>query len=132
MAVEGAFLIQSISNFMTRLNFSIENRKKNLLFDGGNGGVTNKKLKNSLILTGKQYVVQIFKRKQHTKLYWLDKKKIKYLERFKFGCMYTVHYTAWYQDHRQFKKSLHNICTYDIKVKSWESFFLSDLLALKC
>ena len=32
-----------------------------------NGGVKNKMLNNSSILTGKQYVVQIYKIKLHTK-----------------------------------------------------------------
>jgi hypothetical protein len=38
------------------------------LFNGGNGGVKNKKLNNGSILTGKKYVVQIYKIKLHTKI----------------------------------------------------------------
>ena len=35
--------------------------------NGGNGGVKNKMLNNGSILTGKKYVVQIYKIKLHTK-----------------------------------------------------------------
>ena len=50
MLLEGAFFIQSISNFMKRPDF-----------------FKNKILNNGSILTGKKYVVQIYEIKLHTK-----------------------------------------------------------------
>ena len=72
MLLEGAFFIQSISNFLKRPDFYL---RQNLVFlvyrhsavNGGNGGVKNKMLNNGLILTGKKYVVQIYKIRLHTK-----------------------------------------------------------------
>ena len=40
---------------------------RHLAVNGGNGGVKNKMVNNGLILTGKKYVVQIYKIKLHTK-----------------------------------------------------------------
>ena len=60
-ALEGAFFIQSTSNFMKRPDFVLVT-KFSL-----NGGVKIKMLNNDSILTGKKYVVQIYKIKLHTK-----------------------------------------------------------------
>ena len=73
MLLEGAFFIQSISNVMEK--GQIFYLWQNLVFlvypplavNGGNGGVKNKMLNNGSILTGKKYVVQIYKIKLHTK-----------------------------------------------------------------
>ena len=49
---------------MTKFSFSCLHH---LAVNGGNGGVKNKMLNNSSILTGKRYVVQIYEIKPHTK-----------------------------------------------------------------
>ena len=64
MLLEGAFFIQSISNFMKRPDFLFVTKFSfsclpPLAVNGGNGGVKNKMLNNGSILTGKKYVVQI-------------------------------------------------------------------------
>jgi hypothetical protein len=65
MLLEGAFFIQSISNFMKRPDFVFVYRHSAV--NSGNGGFKNKMLNNGSILTGKKYVVQIYKIKLHTK-----------------------------------------------------------------
>ena len=69
MLLEGAFFIQSISNFMKRPVFVFVTKFSFSCLPplGGNGGVKNKMLNNCSILTGKKYVVQIYKIKLHTK-----------------------------------------------------------------
>ena len=52
---------------MSRLKIYIFLFACHLAVNGGKGGVKNKMLKNNQILTGKMYIVQIYKRKQHTK-----------------------------------------------------------------
>ena len=68
MNLEGIFLIQLTSNFVSRLAC-------HLAVNGRNDGVKNKILKNGLILTGKKCVVKIYKRKQHTQNHidWIKK-----------------------------------------------------------
>ena len=72
MLLEGAFLFQSISNFIKRpdilfvTKFSFSCLTPLAVF-GGNGGVKNKMLNNGSILTVKIYVVQSYKIKLHTK-----------------------------------------------------------------
>ena len=63
MPLEGAFLIQLTSNFVSRINFTI--RKKHIFIfarssavNGGNGGVQNKTLKNYSTLTTKMRVIK--------------------------------------------------------------------------
>ena len=79
MLLEGAFFIQSISNFMKRPDFLFVTKFCFSCFSlGGNGGVKNKMLNNGSILMRKKYVVQIYKIKLHTKNH-VDWKKNKYL-----------------------------------------------------
>ena len=80
MLLEGAFFIQSISNFMKRPDFLFLTKFTFSFLPplGGiqrNVGVRNKMLNNGSILTGKKYVVQIYKIKLHTKNHadWIKK-----------------------------------------------------------
>jgi hypothetical protein len=66
MLLEGAFFIQSISNFMKRPDFLFVTKFSFSCLPPL--GVKNKMLNNGLILTGKKYVVQIYKIKLHTKI----------------------------------------------------------------
>ena len=64
--------IQLISNFMKRSSFFLCDKILFFLFtavNGGNSGVKKKMLKNGSIVTGKIYVIQIYKGKLYTKNY---------------------------------------------------------------
>ena len=69
MLLEGAFVIQLISNFMKRPDFLFLTNLVFLVYRHltVNGGVKNKMLNNGSILAGKKYVVQRYKIKLHTK-----------------------------------------------------------------
>ena len=63
MALEGTFLSQLTSNFVSRLNFTLKRKKICLLwYNGGNSDVKNKTLKFFFfILTGKKMLFKYIK-----------------------------------------------------------------------
>ena len=71
MPLEGAFLIQLTSNFVSRLTFT--NEKKFSFFLPavcGNGSVKNKTLKNDSIFTGKNMLYNYMNEPNIPKILW--------------------------------------------------------------